>query len=183
MALLESKQVALGTVCPDFNLPGVDGKSYSLNDFDQAKALVVMFICSHCPYVQAVEDRIILLARELGSKGVQFVGICANDANDYPDDSFESLKKRWEEKGYGFPYLVDESQDVAKAFQAVCTPDIFVYNQNKELAYRGRIDDNWQKPEEVASQELKAALEALVAGSQPSVDQKPSMGCSIKWKK
>lgn len=183
MALMESKQVALGADCPDFNLPGVDGKDYSLNDFQGAKALVVLFICNHCPYVQAVEDRIIALAHELSPQGVQFVGICANDAIDYPDDSFENLKKRWEEKNYGFPYLVDEPQETAKAFQAVCTPDIFVYNQEKKLAYRGRIDDNWKEPEKVEHEDLKAALQALVAGEQPSAEQKPSMGCSIKWKK
>lgn len=183
MALTESKQVALGTGALDFKLPAVDGKIYSLVDFSQAEVLVVLFICNHCPYVQAVEDRILLLSREFGPKGVQFVGICANDPTDYPDDSVANLKKRWEKKQYGFPYLVDEPQAVARAFQAVCTPDIFVYNAQRKLAYRGRIDDNWQEPKKVTRHELKEALQALLAGKVPSADQKPSMGCSIKWKR
>ncbi len=183
MALTESKQVALGTAAADFLLPAVDGKRYALADFADAKVLVVLFICNHCPYVQAVEERILSLAREFGPKGVQFVGICANDPTDYPDDSFANLKKRWREKKYGFPYLVDESQTTARAFQAVCTPDIFVYNAQRKLAYRGRIDDNWQNPNKVTRHELKEALQALLAGKAPSADQKPSIGCSIKWKR
>lgn len=183
MALTESKQIALGTPAPDFTLPGVDGKNYSLAGFKGARALAVLFICNHCPYVQAVEERILRLARDFKDKGVQFVGICANDPTDYPEDSFENLKKRWEEKNYGFPYLVDEPQETAKAFQAVCTPDIFVFDSDFKLAYRGRIDDNWKEPEKVTKEDLREALEALVKGELPSGDQKPSMGCSIKWKK
>ena len=183
MALTESKQVALGTGAPEFKLPAVDGKTYALADFADAKVLVVLFICNHCPYVQAVEERILSLAREFAPKGVQLVAICANDPTDYPDDSFANLKKRWREKKYGFPYLVDESQETARAYQAVCTPDIFVYNAQRKLAYRGRIDDNWQDAKKITRHELKEALQTLLAGKAPSADQKPSMGCSIKWKK
>lgn len=183
MALTYSKQVVLGSACPEFSLEGVDGKYYALADFATAKVLVVMFLCNHCPYVQAVEDRLLKLVREFEKQGVQFVGICANDPTDYPQDSFANLKKRWKDKSYGFPYLVDEEQNVARAFQAVCTPDIFVYGADRKLVYRGRIDDNWQEPKKVARQELREAIQALLAGKKPSNDQNPSMGCSIKWRK
>ncbi|MEW6733856.1 MAG: thioredoxin family protein [Acidobacteriota bacterium] len=182
MALTYSKQIDLGTTAEDFSLPAVDGRVYSLKDFASAKALVVMFICNHCPYVQAVEERILQLVHEYSGRGVQFIGICANDPTDYPDDSFDNLRKRWTEKQYGFPYLVDESQEVARNFGAVCTPDIFVYDNERKLAYRGRIDDNWQRPEAVTRRELAAALDALLSGKRPSEEQHPSMGCSIKWR-
>ncbi|MGH7829375.1 MAG: thioredoxin family protein [Candidatus Binatia bacterium] len=183
MALLKSTDIPLGGPAPDFKLPSVDGKVYALKDFSAAKALVVMFICNHCPYVQAVEDRILKLHRDYKDKGVQVVGICSNDPTDYPDDSPANLLKRWKQKEYGFPYLIDESQAVAKAFGAVCTPDIYVYDAARRLAYHGRIDDNWQHPDQVAKQELRAALDALLAGKPPAGEQWPSMGCSIKWKK
>lgn len=181
MALVHTPPPELGKTCPDFNLPGVDGRDYKLSDFKTAKALVVMFICNHCPYVQAVEDRILQLGREMQPKRVGFVAICSNDAENYPDDSFENLKKRAEKKNYPFPYLHDESQEVAKKFGAVCTPDFFVYDSNQQLAYRGRLDDSWKDPSRVQHQELKAALEALLQGQKPRAEQIPSMGCSIKW--
>jgi peroxiredoxin len=172
----------LGTPCPDFTLPAVDGKTYALGDFADAEALVVMFICNHCPYVQAVEDRLIRLAREYRPRGVALVGVCSNDAATYPDDAFDRLAARWRDKGYGFPYLHDEEQTVARAFDAVCTPDIFVYDRQRRLAYRGRIDDSWKDEAKVQSRELAAALDALLAGRRPAAEQRPSMGCSIKWK-
>jgi hypothetical protein len=132
--------------------------------------------------VKAVEDRLIELNRDYAPKGVQFVGICSNDAATYPDDAFDKLAERWHAKGYGFPYLHDESQDVARAFGAVCTPDIFVYDRDRQLAYRGRIDDSWKEPAKVTRRELAEALDALVAGRRPSAEQKPSLGCSIKWR-
>ena len=183
MVLLNSQPIVSGVTAPDFELPSVDGKRYRLQDFSDAKVLVVMFLCSHCPYVKAVEDRILALHREMAPKGVQFVAICSNDATDYPEDRPEALRKLWQEKQYGFPYLIDETQVVAKAFGAVCTPDIYVYNDLRNLAYHGRIDDDWQHPEKVTRQELKAAIEVLLAGGRPEGDPKPSMGCSIKWKK
>src|SRR2546426_2265316 len=183
MALTESRDIAFGASCPDFRLPSVDGKIYARDDFRDQAVLVVMFICNHCPYVQAVEDRIIRLARDYGSKGAQLVGICSNDPTDYPEDRPEMLLRSWREKGYGFPYLIDESQDVARAFGAVCTPDIYVFDRTRKLAYHGRIDDNWKEPARVKRHELREALDALLAGRAPAREQLSSIGCSIKWKK
>jgi len=183
MALTESRDIALGAPCPDFRLPSVDGKVHARDDFRDKPVLVVMFICNHCPYVQAVEDRILALQREYAPRGVQLVGICANDPTDYPDDRPENLLRRWREKGYGFPYLIDESQDVARVFGAVCTPDIYVFDRERRLAYHGRIDDNWQRPEKVTQRELAAAFDALLAGRRPALEQHHSIGCSIKWRK
>jgi peroxiredoxin len=179
---IETPPAELGAPCPDFRLPAVDGRTYARDDFAGAPALVVMFICNHCPYVKAVEDRLIRLARELGPRGVRFVGMCSNDAETYPDDAFDKLAERWRERGYGFPYLHDERQTVARAFGAVCTPDIFVFDADRRLAYRGRIDDSWKDEGKVTTRELADALEALLAGKRPSATQRPSMGCSIKWR-
>jgi hypothetical protein len=132
--------------------------------------------------VKAVEDRLIRLARELEPRGVQFVAVCANDAETYPDDAFDKLAERWRQRGYGFPYLHDEAQDVARAFGAVCTPDIFVYDRERRLAYRGRIDDSWKDESLVTRRELSDAIVALVDGNRPALQQRPSMGCSIKWR-
>jgi peroxiredoxin len=183
MALTENRDVPLGSPCPDFRLAAVDGSAVARDDFRDRPVLVVMFICNHCPYVQAVEDRYVALAREFGPRGVQFVGICANDPTDYPDDRPERLLARWRQKQYGFPYLVDATQDVARAFDAVCTPDIYVYDRDRRLAYHGRIDDDWKDPARVKRRDLAAALEALLAGGRPSAEQHHSLGCSIKWKK
>lgn len=183
MALTYTPPAALGTSCPDFSLPGTDGRVHSKSEFTDAKVLVVMFICNHCPYVVAVEDRLLTLARELGGKDVKFVAISSNDANDYPLDSFENMKKRATEKKYPFPYLYDEDQSVAEAFTAVCTPDFFVYDRSGKLGYRGRLDDSWKDPSQVKSQELREAILALREGSAAPQEQKPSMGCNIKWKK
>lgn len=182
MALTYTPAGELGSPCPDFSLPSVDGQSYSLKDFSSARILVVGFICSHCPYVQAVEDRLIRLARSWNGQDAQFVGICSNDPSDYPEDAPAELKKRWLEKAYGFPYLIDESQATARAFGAVCTPDFFVYDSSRRLAYRGRLDDSWRNPDKVQTQELKAAVDQLMAGQRLDSIQNPSMGCSIKWK-
>jgi peroxiredoxin len=183
MALTESRDIPLGSPCPDFRLPSVDGRTVARDDFRDRPVLVVMFICNHCPYVQAIEDRIIELRRDYAARGVQLVGICANDPTDYPDDRPEKLLERWRAKDYGFPYLVDESQDVARAFGAVCTPDIYVFDRARRLAYHGRVDDNWQQPAKVTRRELAAALDALLAGQQPAREQQHSIGCSIKWRK
>jgi peroxiredoxin len=179
---IETPPAELGAACPDFRLPAVDGRTYARDDFKAANVLVVMFICNHCPYVKAVEDRLIHLAREYGPRGVQLVGVCSNDAATYPDDAFAELAARWRERGYGFPYLHDEPQTVARAFGAVCTPDIFVYDRDRRLAYRGRIDDSWKDESKVTSRELAAALDALLAGRAPEAKQRPSLGCSIKWR-
>jgi peroxiredoxin len=183
MALTENRDLPLGAPCPDFRLRSVDGKTVARDDFGDKPVLVVMFICNHCPYVQAVEDRIIQLHRDYAARGVQLVGICSNDPTDYPDDRPGELLRRWREKGYGFPYLIDDTQDVARAFGAVCTPDLYVYDRERTLAYHGRIDDNWQQPARVTRRELAAALDALLAGRRPSGEQHHSLGCSIKWRK
>ena len=183
MALTYTPPGIVGSQCPDFRLPSVDGGFYQLSDWKgKAKALVVMFICNHCPYVQAIEDRMIALAKEFSPRGVQFVGICANDPEDYPEDSPEELAKRWNEKSYGFPYLYDESQSVARSFGAVCTPDFFVYNSDLRLTYRGRLDDSWKNAQLVRKREMASALESTLAGKDVQGTAHPSMGCSIKWK-
>ena len=183
MPLLKSEPIRLGFQAPAFLLKSVDGKEYSLSSFDGKKVLVVLFICSHCPYVKAIEDRILLLERQFSPLGAQFVGICSNDSTDYPEDSPPNLKARWQAKDYRFPYLVDEKQDIAKAYGAVCTPDIYVFDQERRLAYHGRLDDNWQEPSKVGRRDLADAIGALLTGKKPASDQQPSMGCSIKWKK
>jgi len=182
MVLLESTELEIGLACPDFRLPGVDGQVHARDDFRASPVLCVLFICNHCPYVQAVEDRIIALRREYAARGVQLVGICANDPTDYPDDRPERLAARWREKDYGFPYLIDASQEVARAFGAVCTPDIYVYGRDRRLAYHGRIDDSWKDEAKVTRRELAAAFDDLLAGRSPQGSQQPSIGCSIKWK-
>ncbi|HDH57089.1 MAG TPA: thioredoxin family protein [Bacteroidetes bacterium] len=182
MGLLDGTDIPLGTPCPDFDLPAMDGNRYRRDDFKDKDVLVVIFTCNHCPYAQAVEDRIIQLRREYEGKSVQLVGICSNDPNFVPEDSFENLQKRWREKNYGFPYLHDLEQDVAKAFGAVCTPEYFVYGPDRKLAYHGRMDDNWKEPHKVTRRELKEAIDLILAGKTVDFKQIPSMGCSIKWR-
>lgn len=182
MALMYTPPGELGSLCPDFQLPATDGNLYSLKDFKRSKALVVMFICNHCPYVQAVELRLVTLSQELLKRGAQIVAISSNDAKKYPADSFEKMKARALEKKYPFPYLYDETQAVAKKFAAVCTPDFFVYDENLTLAYRGRLDDSWKDPSQVHRQELRHAVLELLDGRNAPLSQYPSMGCSIKWK-
>ena len=183
MALTENRDIGPGTPCPDFRLPTVDGGIVSRDDLRAAPVLAVMFICNHCPYVQAIEDRLVALAREYEGRGVQLVGVCSNDPTAYPDDAPTRLLARWREKGFGFPYGVDETQDVARAFGAVCTPEFFVYGPDRRLAYHGRLDDSWREPAKVTRRELAAAFDALLAGHAPAREQVPSMGCSIKWRR
>ncbi len=182
MALTYTPAGELGSACPDFRLPAVDGRTFALNDFRDSLVLIVAFICNHCPYVQAIEDRLIRLARAYDPKDAQLVGICSNDPTEYPEDSPAELKRRWLDKSYGFPYLIDESQETARAFGAVCTPDLFVYDSHRRLAYRGRLDDSWRHPEKVRAQELKTAVDHLLNGRSLDSVQNASMGCSIKWK-
>ena len=182
MALLESTMVPLRTIAHDFKLDGTDGKTYSLNCFANKKVLVIVFMCNHCPYVKAVLERLISLQNQFISHGVQFVGINSNDVIKYPDDSLENMAIIAKEKGFSFPYLIDPSQRIARAYNAVCTPDLYVYGKDRKLAYRGRIDDNWEHPKKVTQQDLKLALENILAGQLVAKEQIPSMGCSIKWK-
>lgn len=182
MVLLHSEKSKLGISAPAFSLKSVDGKNYTLSDFQSKKVLVMMFICNHCPYVKAIEDRIIALQRKFETQSVQLVGICSNDWKDYPEDSPAHLLSRWKEKDYRFPYLMDEPQAVAKACGAVCTPDIFVFDASRKLVYHGRLDDNWQDASRVTRRDLEDGISALLEGQPVKFEQFPSMGCSIKWK-
>lgn len=168
--------------CPPFQNRATDGKSYSLIDFKEKKVLCFLFICNHCPYVMAIEDRIIELNKKYTNKEVAFIGICSNDPREYQEDSFENIRKRWLEKNYNFIYLYDDTQKMAKDFGAVCTPDIYVFNQKRELTYRGRFDDSWKNPMAVQRQDLQLAIEATLVNMELSFTPVPSMGCSIKWK-
>lgn len=182
MALLHSTMAPLGSAAHDFFLPGVDGKEYSLDSFKDQRVLVVIFMCNHCPYVKAVLPRLIDLQNQLGDQGAQLVGINSNDASRYPDDSFDNMKKNAQEKKISFPYLFDATQETAKAYDAVCTPDIYLYGEERTLLYRGRIDDNWERSEKVSKRDLREAVQTVLAGKEVSGEQIPSMGCSIKWK-
>ncbi len=182
MTLLESILLHLGKDIIPFSLPATDGKGYGPMDFKDKKALVIIFMCNHCPYVHAVIDRLIVIQADYADKGVQLIGINANDSENYPEDSFEAMQDWVEERGINFPYLHDESQAVARSYQAQCTPDIYVFNQAKKLAYHGRIDDNWQEESEVTQHDLKEALDAIIDDNPVHEPQQPSMGCSIKWK-
>ncbi len=174
--------VPLGTPAPDFSLPGTDGKTYSPSNFGNKNVLVIIFMCNHCPYVKAVLRRLINLQNEYAERSVQLVGINVNDTKKYPEDSLEKMKELAEKKQLPFPYLFDESQESAKAYDAVCTPDIFVYGIERSLKYRGRVDDNWQHPDEITRHDLKDAIEAILTDQPVNDDQVSSMGCSIKWK-
>jgi len=182
MVLLESLNIPMKSQAHDFNLPGIDDADHSLESYNDAKVLVLIFMCNHCPYVQGVIQRLINLQEDFKDKKVQFVGINSNESDNYPEDSFEKMSDYAKEWGLNFPYLHDESQKVAKIYKAQCTPDIFVYDSERKLAYHGRIDDNWQHEDQVTSQELKAALDALVNDEKVAEKQNPSMGCGVKWK-
>lgn len=170
-----------GAKAKPFRLPGVDGKTYSLEDFGKSRILVVTWMCVHCPYVQASEDRILSLAKEMRSRGVQFVAINSNDAKNYPEDSFENMQKRAKEKSYPFPYLHDENQSVAKAYGPVATPEFFVFDSDLVLRYRGQLDDSHRNPRAVKRQTLREVLTNLSEGKEPKLNFAPTMGCSIKW--
>jgi len=167
----------------DFALPGVDGKDWSLADCAGEKGLLVMFICNHCPYVKSIRDRIVRDTRELRTLGVNTVAIMSNDPAEYEEDSFENMKKVSEEFGFDFPYLIDETQQVAKAYGAVCTPDFFGYNADLKLQYRGRLDESRKEAaaDNVRRDLFEGMSEVAKTGKGPA-EQIPSMGCSIKWK-
>lgn len=167
---------------PDFRLPDVDGKIWTLQEARGPNGLLVMFICNHCPYVQAVRDRIIRDARELKPHGVHTVAIMSNDPADYPEDSLENMRRVARELKFPFPYLYDESQQVAKAYGAVCTPDFFGYNKDLKLQYRGRLDASRKDPVPDARRDLFEAMKQIAATGRGPKEQIPSMGCSIKWK-
>ena len=180
MVLTESTMISLGKSAPDFYLEGTDHKMHGLKNFEN-KPLVVIFTCNHCPYAQAIESRLIRLASDY-LDSVFFVAINSNDVINYPEDSMENMRKRAHHNQYPFPYLLDNTQDVAKSYGEVCTPDIFLFNSEKKLEYRGRFDDNWQNEHEVSFEDLKYAIDAILAFKKPNQVQHPSLGCNIKWK-
>jgi peroxiredoxin len=173
----------LGTQAPDFRLPDTDGKQVALADSARAPVLLVAFICNHCPFVKHIRSAFAQLAKEYQAKGVAVVAINSNDAANYPDDSPSKMKEEKAAAGYTFPYLYDETQQVAKAYQAACTPDFFVFDKSRRLVYRGQMDASRPgngKPNDGA--DLREALDAVLAGKLPHEQQIPSMGCNIKWK-
>ena len=183
MVATASTMSPLGTVAPEFSLPDTNGKSVSLADFKDAPALLVVFMCNHCPFVKHIGGGLAELAREYQGRGVAIVGINANDIAKYPDDSPQKMVEEVATAGYTFPYLFDETQEVAKAYQAACTPDFFVFDRDQQLVYRGQMDDS--RPDsgiQVTGKDLRAALDAVLAGQPALENQKPSMGCNIKWK-
>jgi peroxiredoxin len=174
--------LALGTKAPEFALPDPSGKAWSLDDFAGAKALVVIFMCNHCPFVIHLRAGLAALAREYASKGVAVVGINSNDVAKHPDDSPAKMAEEIRVAGYEFPYLFDESQGVAKAYEAACTPDFYVFDADRRLVYRGQFDDSRPNSEiPVTGADLRAALDAVLAGKPPLEPQTPSLGCNIKW--
>lgn len=171
----------IGSPAPDFSLPGVDGRTYSLAGFAASPVLVLNFTCNHCPYAQAYEDRFMALVREFGPRGVAFAAINPNDERSYPEDSLAKMKERAAARGFNFPYLRDETQQVARAYGAVCTPHLFIV-QAGNVVYEGRIDDSWKDPAGATSHDLRNALAALLAGKPVPRPNTNPMGCSIKWK-
>ena len=182
MVLLESIAIPLGTKMPEFELKDPHGKKYKGSDQFAERGLLIVFTCNHCPYALAVWPRVIRLAHYAKNLKINTLAINPNIHPKYPDDAPEKMILKIKELGITFPYLVDESQAVARSFKAQCTPDIYLFNQNRELVYHGRIDDNWQDESKVTKEELKEALNNLAVGQPINPTQRPSMGCSIKWR-
>lgn len=172
----------VGTKAPSFQLWGADEKEYMLENFQGKQVLVIIFMCNHCPYVLAYIDRIKELEERFRNQKVQFIAINANDPVKYPQDSFENMKRFGEERNISFPYLYDETQEVAKVYGALLTPHVFVFDGQRTLVYQGGIDDNWQAPEKVQQHFLADALQTILQGQKPSIQETPCVGCSIKWK-
>jgi len=182
MAALETPQAKIGWKAADFKLKATDGKTYSLADVKGANGLLVMFICNHCPYVKAIMDRLISDSAELQKQGIGVIAINANDTVNYPDDSFDNMKKLATEKNFPFPYAIDETQEVARAYGAVCTPDFFGFDKNLQLQYRGRLDESWSLTIPNPRRELLEAMKQIATAGKTDIPQYSSMGCSIKWK-
>lgn len=183
MALTPSTMLPLGTTAPDFALKDTEGKTVSLDSFPEARGYLVMFICNHCPYVIHLKSHLAALTGEYLNKGFAVFGINSNDYVQYPEDSPEKMKIDKKEFNYAFPYLIDETQKVAKAYQAACTPDFFLFDKNKKLVYRGQYDSSRPKNGvAITGNDLKKALDAVITGSTVNPDQIPSIGCNIKWR-
>jgi peroxiredoxin len=192
MSLTQSTMLPLGSPAPDFSLPATDGRTVSLRDFNEARALVVLFICNHCPYVIHIAPALAALARKYQAQGIQFVAINSNDTDAYPADSFELMAVEKAKRDYPFPYLFDQSQDVAKAYKAACTPDLFVFDDARRLSYRGQFDGT--RPQRISSgnyhssaspatgDDLSKALDLILAAKPVPQEQHPAMGCNIKWR-
>lgn len=182
MALTYTPQIEKLLSLPIFELRTVDHRTFKSSQIMQAKAKVIVFMCNHCPYIKAIESRLIALAKKLKTLEVPLIGICSNDPTDYPEDSPEELYKTWLNKKYDFDYLVDSDQTLAQKFGAVCTPDFFVFNGDNILTYRGRLDDSWKDATKVTKEELMEAVLKILKGEKiNNQEQIPSMGCSIKW--
>lgn len=174
--------IKIGTKAPGFDLPGVDGRNHSLAGFADKEAVVVIVTCNHCPVAVANEDRMIQLQADYAARGVQLVAICSNNAATHPADSFEAMKKRAAQKGFNFPYLRDETQEVARAYGAAVTPEAFLVDKAGTIVYHGRIDDSATEPAKVKRHDLREALDELLAGKPISVRNTEPVGCSVKWK-
>ena len=183
MVRTASTMLPLGTTAPDFTLPECGGDSVSLSDFSGNDALLVIFMCNHCPYVKHVAEQLKLLSDEYMQRGVGIVAVSSNDAEKYPDDSPTAMAKEKEDRGYKFAYVYDEDQSVAQAYHAACTPDFFLFDREMKLAYRGQLDSSRPNSgEPVTGADLRAALDEVLAGRTPSANQVASLGCNIKWK-
>jgi len=184
MARTPSTMLELGTAAPDFRLPDFDGHLHALDDFRASPALLVAFTCNHCPFVKHIRKRFAEFAREYAPRGLAVVAINSNDLEAYPQDGPEAMRQEASEFGYGFPYLLDQSQEVARAYRAACTPDFFLFDADRRLVYRGQFDDSRpgnHRP--VTGADLRAAVDATLDGRSPTGDQFPSVGCNIKWRK
>ncbi|MBM0107797.1 thioredoxin family protein [Steroidobacter sp. S1-65] len=182
MAATQSTMLELGTPAPDFRLVSFDGRETSLDDFRDASGLVIAFICNHCPFVKHIRNEFARFARDYRPKGIAVIAINSNDILAYPADGPEGMAAEARSAGYTFPYLLDETQAVAKAYRAACTPDLFLFDQARKLVYRGQFDDSRPGKGEPTGADLRAACDALLSGAPVSTHQKPSIGCSIKWK-
>ncbi len=182
MVKTASTMLPIGTKAPDFSLPNIDGKTVSLADFSDSSALLVIFMCNHCPFVKHVAAELAKLANDFQPQGVAVVGISSNDVEKYPQDSLEEMKKEAELQGYSFPYLYDATQEVAISYRAACTPDFYLFNSEQALVYRGQLDDSRPKTDiPVTGKDMRAAITALLAGNVIPDPQTPSLGCNIKW--
>lgn len=183
MVATNSTMLTLGTPAPDFNLPDPDGRHYSLADFAEADALVVMFICNHCPFVKSMREELAKFGRDCAERNVAVVAINSNDVATHPEDSPEKMREEVENFGYVFPYLFDETQETAKDYRAACTPDLYLFDKARKLVYRGQFDDSRPGNDvPVTGRYLRAAIDALLSGGEPDEEQIPSIGCNIKWK-
>ncbi|HET6369940.1 MAG TPA: thioredoxin family protein, partial [Nitrospiria bacterium] len=180
---MAERRLAIGEKAPDFDLPGVDGNRYSLGSFKTNPVVVVMFTCNHCPYVLAYEQRLIDIQSDYADQGVALVAVNANETRNYPEDDFPKMVDRAKAKGYNFPYLRDETQEVADAYGAHYTPEVFVLDHERRLRYTGRIDDNWQHPDRVNSKDLREAIDSVLSGKTVKHPETHAMGCTIKWAK